>query len=100
MAGRLARMSPAARVWFLAEIAYVAERNPAAAERIIAAMRAARQTMAEHPGLGRPGQIPGTRRFVVGPYVLTLVRRGEDIEIVAIRHGRQRDAHAPDETAG
>jgi plasmid stabilization system protein ParE len=91
----LARLSPGARSWFLAEIAYLAERNPAAAEKIVAQLRATRQILADYPKAGAPGLIPGTRRFVMAPYVLTIRLRGEEVEISAIRHARQSDAYAP-----
>ncbi|WP_068494386.1 type II toxin-antitoxin system RelE/ParE family toxin [Paramagnetospirillum marisnigri] len=88
---RLARMSPAAQAWYLAEIAYISERNPDAAAKISRMIRAARQTLADYPKIGPPGRSPGTRRMVVGPYVLTVrLRRGET-ETIHIRHGRQTD---------
>jgi plasmid stabilization system protein ParE len=92
-----ARLSPQARAWLLAEIADLAERSPAAATRLVARLRAARQTLADHPGIGTAGLIPGTRRLIVGASVLTLRARGGDVEIAAIRHARQGDAHAPAE---
>ncbi len=88
---RLAILSPEARAWYLAEIAYLAERNALAAEKVAKRIRAARQTLAEHPNVGPPGFIPGTRRLVVGPYVLTVRLRGGTPEIIDIRHGRQAD---------
>ena len=99
MGRRLARMSPQARAWYLAEIAYLAERNPPAAERVAVRMRAARELLVDHPKIGPAGLIPGTRRVVVGPYVLTVRQRGGVVEIAAIRHTRQGDAYAPAEAA-
>lgn len=88
---RLARMSPAAQAWYLAEIAYISERNPVAAAKISEMIRAARQTLADYPNIGPQGRAPGTRRMVIGPYVLTVrLHRGES-EIIHIRHGRQTD---------
>jgi len=95
MVRRLARMTPEARAWYLAEIAYIAERNPAAAEKIAARMRTARQTLAEYPKSGPAGLIPDTRRFVVKPYIMTVRHRSGVLEIAAIRHARQSDAYAP-----
>ena len=86
---RLARMTLDAEAWYLAEIAYIAERNPAAAKKISAMIRAARRTLADYPNIGPPGHMPGTRRAVVGPYVLTIRIRAGTPEIIAIRHGRQ-----------
>lgn len=97
---RFARMSPEAAAWLKAEIAYIAERNPAAASKIAARLRAARQSLADHPKIGPSGLIPGTRRMVVSPYVLTVRIRGGVVEIAAIRHVRQADAYAPRDVAG
>jgi plasmid stabilization system protein ParE len=84
-------MSPAAQAWYLAEIAYISERNPVAATTISKMIRAARQTLADYPNIGPQGRAPGTRRMVVGPYILTVRLRGEESEFIAIRHGRQID---------
>jgi toxin ParE1/3/4 len=104
MRRRLARMAPAARDRFLEAIAYVAERNPAAAENIVRRMRGLQARLAEFPNLGVRGDIAGTRRVVMEPYVLTTRMGPEGIEIVAFRHGRQEDARMPaellDDTAG
>ncbi|KIL97690.1 hypothetical protein CCC_00751 [Paramagnetospirillum magnetotacticum MS-1] len=88
---RLAILSPEASAWYLAEIAYLAERNALAAEKVARRIRAARKTLAEHPNIGPPGLIPGTRRMVVGSYVLTVRLKGGAPEIIDIRHGRQAD---------
>jgi len=88
---RLAILSPGARAWYLAEIRYLAERNALAAEKAAKRIRAACQTLAEHPNLGSPGLIPGTRKMMVGPYVLTVRLRGGTPEIIDIRHGRQAE---------
>jgi plasmid stabilization system protein ParE len=97
MAVRPARMSPEAMAWFLAEIKYLADRNPSAAAGVVERMRTARLALADYPQIGTLGLIPGTRRLVVGPYVLTVRQRGGVVEIAAIRHARQGDAYAPSE---
>jgi plasmid stabilization system protein ParE len=50
-----ARMTPEAREWFLAEIAYIANLNPAAAEKIVTRVKKARQLLADHPKIGPAG---------------------------------------------
>lgn len=97
MARSHARMSPEAREWFLAEIAYIANLNPAAAEKIVARVKKARQLLADHPKIGPAGLIPGTRRFVVKPYILTVRQRDGVVEIAAIRHAKQSDAYTQHE---
>ena len=97
MPQRIARMAPAARDRFLEAIAYVAERNPIAADNIVRQMRSLQVRLAEFPNLGVRGDIPGTRRVVMAPYVLTTRMGPDGIEIVAFRHGRQADARMPAE---
>jgi plasmid stabilization system protein ParE len=92
---RLARFSAAARDWYLQEIAYLAARNPEAAKKVAARFREARRNLVEYPGIAQIGLVPGTRRLVVGAYVLTVRERGGVMEIASIRHGRQGDAYAP-----
>jgi plasmid stabilization system protein ParE len=95
MVRRLARISPEAAAWLLAEIRYLAGRSPSKAVAVVAKMRAARENLADYPLLGSQGLLPDTRRLVVGAYVLTVRTRDGLIEVVAIRHGRQADADAP-----
>lgn len=99
MPPRLARLSRQARAWFLREIAYVAERNPAAARKIIEQFQVARRNLAQFPGMAQTGLIPGTRRIVVGDYVLTVRESHGEAEIVVIRSGRQGEAYAPEHHA-
>ena len=95
MVRRPARMSPQAAAWLKAEVAYLADRNPAAARKVAERLRQDRRTLVEYPTIGPAGLIPGTRRLVVAPYVLTIRVREGMVDIVAIRHARQSDAHAP-----
>lgn len=95
MAKGAVRLSRSAATWLRQEIAYLAERSPAAAERLVERIRQARQSLSDHPRIGQPGHIPGTRRLVIGDHVLTVRVVGADVEIAAIRHARQRDAYAP-----
>ena len=97
MSKRMAGMSPEAEAQFLEGIAYIAERNPSAAEKIVAKMRGLRERLADFPESGVRGEIPRTRRMVLKPFVLT-VRLGKNgVEIAAVRHGSRKDAHAPSE---
>ena len=90
-------MAPMARAWYLAEIRYLADRNPGAAARVIEMIRMARLNLADYPDIGRQGLIPDTRHLTVGNYILTVRIHDKTLEIVAMRHGRQDDALAPDE---
>jgi plasmid stabilization system protein ParE len=90
-------LSARAQTWLHREVAYLAERSPAAARRLLERIEEARGQLSAFPRSGRPGLVPGTRRLVVTPYVLTYRERSENLEIIDIRHGRQA---APTEPAG
>jgi plasmid stabilization system protein ParE len=90
MSKPMAEMSPEAEAQFLEAIAYIAERNPSAAEKIVAKMRGLREKLADFPESGVRGEIPGTRRMVLKPFVFT-VRLGKDgVEIAATEVGKMR----------
>lgn len=48
--------------------------------------------LATQPSLGRPGRLPGTRELVVPgtPSVVPYRVRGEQVELLAVFHGRQK----------
>jgi len=81
-----------------AQIAYVAERNPAAAQRLRVRIAAAQQQLADFPQSAPRADSPGTRRLVVAPYVLTYRQRGTLVEIIDVRHSRQAERPIPDDT--
>jgi toxin ParE1/3/4 len=57
------------------------------AERILASV----SLLAEHPNLGRPGRVAGTRELVVPgtPYVIPYRVKANRLEVIAVFHGRQ-----------
>jgi plasmid stabilization system protein ParE len=72
--------------------AYLEEHSPPAAARFTEAIARAYQLLSEHPDLGSAGTRPGTRRLVVGNYIVSYRRRGGGVEIFAVRDARRRDA--------
>ena len=74
------------------QLAYIAERNPWAAIDMGDAIETAVLRLADHPRLGRPGCVPGTRELVVGGTPYVIVYRVEESAAVILRllHGAQR----------
>ena len=72
--------------------AYIAKDKPDAARQVAATILASVELLAEQPGLGRAGRVPGTRELVVPgtPYLVPYRVRDDRLEIVAVLHGRQR----------
>ena len=91
-------LSRRVRNWVDIETEYLAERSPAAAQRLRERIARAQQQLADHPRIGRRGSAAGTRRLVMVPYVMTYREIGTDIVIVDIRHGRQAERPVPDTT--
>jgi addiction module RelE/StbE family toxin len=72
-------------------IAYIAERNGPAAQRLKSAVNACAEGLTRHPFLYRAGRVPGTREAVAHPnYILIYRVHADAVEIVAVVHARQR----------
>lgn len=73
-------------------IDYVANRTPDAAAIAAQKIWDAAQVLSEHPGLGRPGRVEGTRELVISglPYVLPYVVRDDNIVILRVMHTARR----------
>ncbi len=71
-----------------AEAAYMARDNPAAAQRMVAAIEQAVRHLARHPGLGRTGRVAGTRELVVPgtPYIIPYRVREGSVEVLRVFH--------------
>lgn len=70
---------------------YIARDNPRVAEAVARRVWEAAESLADNPGIGRPGHVSGTRERVVArtPYLIVYRERGGHIEIVRLWHGRQ-----------
>lgn len=97
MVRRRVIVSPIAERWFLNQLACLLEVNPQAARKFAERFKEFRSNLGQFSGMGIRGDISGTRRVVMKPYVVIVRLKGEAIEIVAIRHGKQKDARSPDE---
>ena len=72
--------------------AYLAEHSERAALRFEDSLARAERQLEQFPNSRTPGGMPGTRRLVVGAYIVSYRRRGGEVEIFAVRHARRRDA--------
>ena len=88
---------PRARLQLRVALEYLSKRNPTAAQNLAHRLDRAYRQLADFPLSGPPGLTSGTRRLVVAPYVLTYRDTPTGIEILDIRHGRQRPAPPPDD---
>jgi toxin ParE1/3/4 len=71
---------------------FIAHDNPVAAERTVVRLVASVDALRDHPNLGRPGRLTGTRELVVSgtPNVVPYRVLDEDVQILAVFHGARR----------
>src|ERR1700676_4188055 len=82
--------SQRAESWVERELLYLRRHSPAAARLLVQRLAVARQTLADFPRSGPRGAVPGTRRLIMLPYVLTYEEIVPDrVIIIDIRPGRQ-----------
>lgn len=81
---------PEARRDLMEIIAYIAERHPAAAERLGEAIRHTAERLPDHPFIHRPGRVAGTREAIVHPNYILVYRVADTIEVLAVVHARQQ----------
>jgi plasmid stabilization system protein ParE len=72
---------------------YINERNPIAAVRVVARIRAAAEQLGEFPRIGHAGAATGTREWVVKglPYIIVhqLDETSGEMVILGVYHGTQ-----------
>lgn len=88
--------TPRARADLDQIIAFIAENNPDAAERIADYIYVAVAQLCEQPGLGRPGRKHGTRELIVrkaawdSGYIIPYRVRREQVELLAVIHSARQ----------
>jgi toxin ParE1/3/4 len=68
---------------------YISQDNAIAAVNVVNKIIDAIELLTEHPGIGRPGRIIGTRELVIigTPYLIPYRIKNQQIEIIRIFHG-------------
>jgi len=71
---------------------YISRDNPEAAIDAVLEIIRRVETLAQHPGMGRPGRVEGTRELVLGglPYVVPYIHEGDTIVILRVLHGAMK----------
>lgn len=64
---------------------FIAMDNPSAAEKVAGRIRDAVPQLADHPGMGRPGRVPGTRELALVDIPYLVVYRVEENSLVILR---------------
>jgi addiction module RelE/StbE family toxin len=71
---------------------YISRDNPDAAIDTVLEIIRRVEILAEHPGMGRPGRLEGSRELVLGslPYVVPYVHQSDTIMILRVLHGAMK----------
>ena len=73
--------------------AYIAEESPAGAQRVVLRiLHDVEDLLPNHPQMGRPGRVPGTRELVIPrkPYIVPYRVQRETIQILRVYHSARR----------
>ena len=70
------------------EAAYLSQQSPQVARRFVESVNAAVNRLAEHPAMGRPGRVQGTRELVITdfPYLVPYRVRNQSVEVLRMFH--------------
>jgi toxin ParE1/3/4 len=71
---------------------YLLEENPAVAWATHERLMGHIERLVSHPGLGRPGRVPGTRELIVSgtPYLVPYRVVGDEVRILRVYHGARQ----------
>ena len=86
---RLIRWTAEAADQFETAVKYIQQDNPDAATKLAETVIDRIDQLATFPGMGRPGEVTGTRELVVPPCVIVYRHADEIVQILYIWHGAQ-----------
>jgi toxin ParE1/3/4 len=71
---------------------YIAADNPGAAIDTILQILRHVAMLGQHPGMGRPGRVKGTRELVIAglPYVVPYLHEGDTLTVLRVLHGAMK----------
>jgi len=71
---------------------YIGRDNPGAAIATVLQIIQHVGMLPEHPGLGRPGRVEGTRELVIAglPYVVPYVHEGDTVIVLRVLYGAMK----------
>jgi toxin ParE1/3/4 len=71
---------------------YISRDNPRAAIDTVLEIIRHIGMLEDHPGMGRPGRVDGTRELIVAglPYVVAYLHRGDTVTVLRVLHGAMK----------
>ncbi len=86
---RFIRWTAEAADQFEAAVKYIQQDNPDVGRSVAQTIIGRIDELANAPGVGRPGEVKGTRELVVSPYVIVYRYNDEIVEVLYVWHGAQ-----------
>jgi toxin ParE1/3/4 len=86
---RLIRWTTPAAEQFETAVKHIQRDNPEAGRKLAQTVIDRINQLATSPGIGRPGEVKGTRELAVPPYIVVYRHTDEVVEILYIWHGAQ-----------
>jgi toxin ParE1/3/4 len=71
---------------------YIAKDNPEAANKVANKIWQTTRLLSDHPAIGKPGRVPGTREMVVSgtSYILPYRVAANEVQILRVLHGARK----------
>ena len=71
---------------------YIAKDNPEAADKVANKIWQTTRLLSDHPAMGKPGRVPGTREMVVSgtSYILPYRVAANEVQILRVLHGARK----------
>jgi toxin ParE1/3/4 len=71
---------------------YISRDNPTAAIETVLDIIRHVGMLADHPGMGRPGRVDGTRELTIAglPYLVAYLHRGDTVTVLRVLHGAMK----------
>ena len=71
---------------------YIAQDNPEAATKVAGKIWETTRMFSNHPAMGKPGRVPGTREMVVTgtSYIVPYRVVANDVQILRVLHGARK----------
>ncbi len=71
---------------------YIERDNPLAAVDVVLEILRQVDALKDHPGLGRPGRVEGTRELIIAglPYIVPYLVEGERVIILRVLHAARK----------
>jgi addiction module RelE/StbE family toxin len=68
---------------------FITKDNPVAAQKVLAVIWDTTQLLKQHPHLGRPGRVSGTRELVISgtPFIIPYRVVSDEIQVLRVIHG-------------